>query len=81
MNLNMAEDEMCRNEKVLEKLTETLSNYGLKNGLEKFEVPKKYALVLDEWTPDSGLVTAAFKIRRLFITKKYEQQIDQMYQE
>ena len=80
VNLNMTDDELCKNEKVLEKLSSTLNIYGLKNGLEKFEVPKKYALVLDEWTPDSGLVTAAFKIRRLFITKRYEKEIDHLYQ-
>ena len=80
VNLNMTDDELCKNEKLLEKLISTLSIYCLKNGLEKFEVPKKYALVLDEWTPDSGLVTAAFKIRRLFITKKYEKEIDNLYQ-
>ena len=80
VNLNMTDVELCKNEKVLEKLIATLSIYGLKNGLEKFETPKKYALVLDEWTPDSGLVTAAFKIRRLFITKRYEKEIDYLYQ-
>ena len=81
VNLNMPDEDLCKNENVLKQLAATLSTYGIKNGLEKFEAPKKYAVVLDEWTPDSGLVTAAFKIRRLQITQKYENEINQMYQD
>ena len=81
VNLNSSMEELCKDPKVLEKLVSTLNTYGLKNGIEKFELPKKISLVTDEWTPDSGLVTAAFKIRRIFVTKKYENEIKQMYQE
>ena len=81
INLNMSADELCKDSKVLEKVIGTLSTYGLKNGLEKFEVPRKIALSTEEWTPDTGLVTAAFKIRRLFITRKYENEIKEMYQD
>lgn len=71
--------ELCKNANVLENVIKTLNTYGLKNGMEKFELPKKIMLVTDEWTPDSGLVTAAFKIRRIFIVKKYENEIKNMY--
>ena len=76
---NAAIEDLFKDSKVITKVTETLRTYALQNGLEKFEAPQKIALVLDEWTPDSGLVTAAFKIRRLFVTKKYEKEIDAMY--
>ena len=72
-------DAICKNQKILTTVIATLSTYGSKNGLEKFELPKKITLVTDEWTPDSGLVTAAFKIRRIFIVKKYEDEIKNMY--
>jgi long-chain acyl-CoA synthetase len=72
-------DALCNNQKILTTVITTLSTYGSKNGLEKFELPKKITLVTDEWTPDSGLVTAAFKIRRIFIVKKYEDEIKNMY--
>jgi len=58
-----------------------LKEYGIKNGLKAFEVPKKVLLVLDEWTPDNGLVTAALKIRRKFIYDEYRSLIDQTYDE
>ena len=80
LSINNSElNELCKNETVLENVIKTLSTYGLKNGMEKFELPKKITLVTDEWTPDSGLVTAAFKIRRIFIVKKYENEIKNMY--
>ena len=72
-------DALCKNQKILTTVITTLNTYGSKNGLEKFELPKKITLVTDEWTPDSGLVTAAFKIRRIFIVKKYEDEIKNMY--
>ena len=72
-------DALCKNQKILTTVITTLNTYGSKNGLEKFELPKKITLVTDEWTPDSGLVTAAFKIRRIFIVKKYVDEIKNMY--
>jgi long-chain acyl-CoA synthetase len=72
-------EKLCKDTKMLQNVVNTLNTYGLKNGLEKFELPKKITLVTDEWTPDSGLVTAAFKIRRIFIVRKYENEIKNMY--
>ena len=43
------------------------------------QCPKRIFMTLDEWTPDTGLVTAAFKIRRRFIVEKYQKQIDELY--
>lgn len=57
----------------------SLEKYGLKLGLEKVETPKRVYLTLDEWTPDTGLVTAAFKIRRRYIVQKYEKEINHLY--
>ena len=56
-----------------------LEKYGLNMGLEKGECPKKVVLTLDEWTPETGLVTAAFKIRRRFIVEKYEKEIYSLF--
>jgi len=60
-------------------VVKSLEKYGTKMGLLRTECPQRVFLTLDEWTPDSGLVTAAFKIRRRFIVQKYEKQINAMY--
>jgi len=60
-------------------VVQELEKYGVKLGLEKVECPKKVFLTLDEWTPDTGLVTAAFKIRRRFIIDRYQKQVNALY--
>lgn len=36
-------------------------------------------MVTDEWTPESGMVTAAFKIRRRQIVDHYKNEIQKIY--
>ena len=60
-------------------VVKSLEKYGLKMGLLRTECPQRVFLTLDEWTPDTGLVTAAFKIRRRFIVQKYEKEIEGLY--
>ena len=99
---------------VKNRMIAELGKFALKNGLEKFEIPKKIHLdagknfitivgtcffnqhftkmvVIQnqlhicflpsgfEWSPDSGLVTAAFKIRRRNVYEKYADEIAAMY--
>jgi len=47
--------------------------------LEKFELPQKVKLVTEVWTPDTGLVTEAFKLRRKNIETHYHKDIMRMY--
>ena len=54
--------------------------HGKQKGLEKFEIPKNINLVSEEWTPESGLVTASYKIKRKQIQNHYQGAIDRMYQ-
>ena len=71
--------QLCQDNSVKTALCNTLLTYGLSNGLEKFEIPKKIALGLDEWTPESGLVTAASKLKRKDVEKFYLSDIEKMY--
>lgn len=47
--------------------------------LEKFEIPAAVKLVKEVWSPDMGLVTAAFKLKRKDIQERYKQEINRMY--
>jgi len=47
--------------------------------LEKFELPQKVKIVTEVWTPDTGLVTEAFKLRRKNIETHYHKDIMRMY--
>lgn len=48
-------------------------------GVVSFEIPKKLKIVHDAWTPESDLVTAALKLKRHNLEKKYKQDIADMY--
>ena len=47
--------------------------------LNKFETPQKFMLVGPEWTPDNGLLTAAMKLKRPVLKKRYLTQLESMY--
>jgi len=72
-------NESCNDPDVKAEVVKQLKSYGLTNGLKPFEMPNRVALVLDEWTPENGLVTAAFKIRRKFIYDEYASEIQRAY--
>src|SRR5690606_12460694 len=40
---------------------------------------KKYVVVPDEWTPDSGEVTPSLKLKRRVVLEKYADEIEAMY--
>lgn len=47
--------------------------------LERFEVPIKVRLSPEPWTPETGLVTDAFKLKRKELKNHYLNDIERMY--
>lgn len=47
--------------------------------LEKFEIPLKVRLSPEAWTPETGLVTDAFKLKRKELKTHYLADIERMY--
>lgn len=47
--------------------------------LEKFEIPAKVTLLPEPWTPESGLVTAALKLKRESLKSKFKDELEQLY--
>ena len=45
----------------------------------RVEQVKKWIIVPDEWTPDSGEVTPSLKLKRRVVLDKYADQIESMY--
>ncbi|CAN8019594.1 unnamed protein product [Ixodes persulcatus] len=70
---------LCDDKRVTEKAANDLIAHCMKAGLIKFEIPRKYKLCKEAWTPESELVTAALKIRRIQIQAFYMQDIMDMY--
>ncbi|XP_054708359.1 fatty acid CoA ligase Acsl3-like [Uloborus diversus] len=72
-------EQMCSDAEITQKATETIKDYAKKCHLFGAEVPGKVKLCSEEWTPESGLVTAAFKLRRKNIENYYKPVIDSLY--
>ena len=74
-----AYEDICSDPAIIKELLKQISTHGLSMGLEKFEIPKQISLISEQWTPDSGMVTAAMKLKRKEIESRYASQIENMY--
>lgn len=71
--------ELCEDDKVAKAAEQAIMAHARERGLDKAEVPRRVKLCAEEWTPDSGLVTATFKIRRKPMQTFYQREIDELY--
>ena len=76
---DMCYDLLLNDKDVRQRVLKELSEHGYRNKLDKFEVPRAITFVQEEWTPESGLITASFKIKRKQIQNLYQSAIDRMY--
>jgi long-chain acyl-CoA synthetase len=72
-------EDLVKNPKIVQAVLADLNNEAKKANLQRFEYLGAITLHADEWTPDNGLLTAAMKLQRNEIGKKYKQEIDTMY--
>ncbi|KAG6824524.1 hypothetical protein H0H92_006597 [Tricholoma furcatifolium] len=64
--------DLCEDERVKALVLKECNAIGKKNGFKPQELLQAVILTPDEWTPESGLVTAAQKIQRAKIAKTFE---------
>ena len=70
---------LCRDKDMTGAALRELVNYGRQLRLEKFELPGSVTICQELWTPDTDMVTAAFKLKRKPIQVFYQQDINRMY--
>ncbi|AQK58546.1 Long chain acyl-CoA synthetase 9 chloroplastic [Zea mays] len=71
--------DLCHKQGTVKEVLQSLVKAGKQARLEKFEIPAKIKLIPEPWTPESGLVTAALKLKREVIKKAYEMDLAQLY--
>ncbi|KAF0888463.1 hypothetical protein E2562_014270 [Oryza meyeriana var. granulata] len=71
--------DLCQKPEAVREVLGSLSKAAKQARLEKFEIPAKIKLIPEPWTPESGLVTAALKLKREVIKKTYEEDLAQLY--
>ena len=70
---------LCGDKDLTGAVLRELVQYGKQLRLEKFELPGAVTLCQEMWTPESELVTAAFKLKRKPIQQFYQMDINRMY--
>ena len=63
----------------IDQLPFVILSYLFAGKLNKYELPTTCYLTTEAWTPDTGLVTATMKLKRVNIHEHYKQQIKDMF--
>ncbi|MFA9392476.1 MAG: long-chain fatty acid--CoA ligase [Prolixibacteraceae bacterium] len=69
--------ELLKNSEVIKVIQAEVKN--INKSLGDFEEIKRYRLINDEWTPESGALSPTLKLKRKVIYAKYEQLIKEIF--
>ncbi|ENN77291.1 hypothetical protein YQE_06117, partial [Dendroctonus ponderosae] len=72
-------EELCDLPEMEKAVANELAEHAKRAKLQKFEIPHAVKLVAEVWSPDMGLVTAAFKLKRKDIQDRYQCDLRRMY--
>lgn len=72
-------ETIVHNNKIQSAVLKDLLTVGRRGGLAGIELIDGVVIADDEWTPQSGLVTAAMKLNRRGLTDHYKTEIDAAY--
>ncbi|XP_059276678.1 long chain acyl-CoA synthetase 8-like [Lycium ferocissimum] len=72
--------DLCNKVEAVNEVQQSLSKVGKAAKLDKFEIPAKIKLIPEPWTPESGLVTAALKLKREPLKAKFKDELLKLYQ-
>lgn len=69
--------DLIKSQQVIDKLNEEIQELNF--DLEETMTIKKFALVCEEWGPDTGELSPTLKLKRKYIFEKYQERIDWLY--
>ncbi|KAJ8011905.1 hypothetical protein DPEC_G00063170 [Dallia pectoralis] len=72
-------EEICNHPEMESDVLRIITEAALSAKLERFEIPQKIRLSAEPWTPETGLVTDAFKLKRKELKSHYQDDIERMY--
>ncbi|XP_043470608.1 long-chain-fatty-acid--CoA ligase 3 isoform X1 [Leptopilina heterotoma] len=72
-------EDLCNDPRIEKAVLEELVEQARKCKLQRFEIPGAVKLCAEQWSPDMGLVTAAFKLKRKAVEERYQHEISRMY--
>ncbi|KAL2095191.1 hypothetical protein ACEWY4_009910 [Coilia grayii] len=71
--------DLCGHPKMEEEVLKAIKEVATTSKLQKFEIPAKVCLSSEPWTPETGLITDAFKLKRKELRQHYMSAIERMY--
>uniref|UniRef100_A0A5F8HIK3 long-chain-fatty-acid--CoA ligase n=1 Tax=Monodelphis domestica TaxID=13616 RepID=A0A5F8HIK3_MONDO len=71
--------DICNNPTMEAEILKEIKEAANTMKLERFEIPIKVRLSPEPWTPETGLVTDAFKLKRKELKNHYLNDIERMY--
>lgn len=74
-------DDILNDAKLQELVFADIIKLHGENQCNSLEKPKNMMLMREMWTVDNDMVTPTFKLKRNIAKKKYQEQIDKMYEE
>ncbi|MCD4791699.1 MAG: long-chain fatty acid--CoA ligase [Bacteroidales bacterium] len=69
--------ELLNNNQLIDVFNKEIQKFN--KTVSEFEKIKRFKLIPDEWTPTTGELSPTLKLKRKFISEKYQDQIDQIY--
>ena len=72
-------EEMVSDKDITGAVLREVTLHAKKSRLEKFEIPGAVTLTDIEWLPETGLTTAAMKLKRKPLSDHYDLDIKRMY--
>jgi len=69
-------EHLCENQDIKKLLIADLSKVANQAGLRSIEKINNIKLFPEEWTPENGMLTAAMKIKRFEVYKKWQPEIE-----
>ncbi|CCD70738.1 long-chain-fatty-acid--CoA ligase [Caenorhabditis elegans] len=72
---------MCEDKKVIAAYKKQLEEHAKKSKLSRSEIPAAIHLCPEIWTPDTGLLTEALKLKRKPIQMAYQKTLDDLYKQ
>ncbi|VFQ89426.1 unnamed protein product [Cuscuta campestris] len=71
--------DLCDEIEVVKEILHSLHEIGKVAGMERSEIPARIKLLPHPWTPESGLVTLALKLKREKIMAYFKDEIHKLY--
>jgi long-chain acyl-CoA synthetase len=73
-----SDEDMIRHSRVIHRIEEEI--YGINQHFGHHEQIKKWEIISDKWTVNTGELSPTLKLRREFLTEKYARLIEEMYE-